>query len=181
MTSTPGARLRQPVGEGDHIEGPEDALVTFVEYGDYECPHCRQAHSIVNELQGLLGDQFRYIFRNFPITTVHPNAQLAAEAAEAAGAQGKFWEMHDALFQTEGPLEKEKILQLATDLELDMERFQMELDEQVYAERVREDFLDGARSGVNGTPTFFINGRQVVGAVPYDTIRQTIEEALASR
>lgn len=178
MTSTPGARLRRPVGEDDHIEGPEDAPVTFVEYGDYECPHCRQAHSIVNELQGLLGDQFRYVFRNFPITTVHPNAQLAAEAAEAAGAQGKFWEMHDALFQTEGPLEKEKILQLATNLELDIERFQRELDEQVYAERMREDFLDGARSGVNGTPTFFINGLRYDGPWDIESLKEEIEKPL---
>jgi NhaA family Na+:H+ antiporter len=176
MTAAP--RLRRPVGEEDHIQGPEDALVTFVEYGDYECPHCKQARSIVNELQGSLGDQFRYVFRNFPITTVHPNAQLAAEAAEAAGAQGKFWEMHNALFQTEGPLEKEKILQLATGLELDMERFQRELDEQVYAKRVREDFLDGARSGVNGTPTFFINGIRYDGPWDIESLKEEIEKPL---
>jgi NhaA family Na+:H+ antiporter len=176
MTAAP--KLRRPVGDDDHIQGPEDALVTFVEYGDYECPHCRQARSIVNELQDSLGDQFRYVFRNFPITTVHPNAQLAAEAAEAAGAQGKFWEMHDALFQTASPLEKEKILQIATELELDMERFQKELDENVYAERVREDFLDGARSGVNGTPTFFINGLRYDGPWDIVSLKQEIEKPI---
>jgi NhaA family Na+:H+ antiporter len=171
-------RLKRPVGEGDHIRGSEDALVTFVEYGDYECPHCRQAHSIVLELQEMLGDQFRYVFRNFPITTVHPNAQLAAEAAEAAGAQGKFWEMHNALFQTAGPLEKEKILQLATEIKLDMERFRKELDEQVYAERVRKDFLDGARSGVNGTPSFFLNGLRYDGPWDIESLKEEIEKPL---
>lgn len=178
MPSETGAKLRRPIGERDHILGPEDALVTFVEYGDYECPHCRQARSIVNELQEMLGDQFQYVFRNFPITTVHPNAQLAAEAAEAAGAQGKFWEMHDALFQTEGPLVKEKILQLAEELALDMEQFQRELDQQVYAERVREDFLDGARSGVNGTPSFFINGIRYDGPWDVESLKEEIEKPL---
>jgi NhaA family Na+:H+ antiporter len=176
MASIP--RLRRLVGEDDHIRGPEDAVVTFVEYGDYECPHCRQAHSIVNELQDMLGDQFRYVFRNFPITTIHPNAQMAAEAAEAAGAQGKFWEMHTALFQAEGPLAKEKILQFATELELDMERFQRELDEQVYTKNVREDFLDGAKSGVNGTPTFFINGIRYDGPWDIESLKEEIEKPL---
>jgi NhaA family Na+:H+ antiporter len=178
MSSAPGTRLRRPVGEGDHIQGLPDATVTFVEYGDYECPHCRQARSIVYELQDLLGDRFRYVFRNFPISKVHPNAQLAAEAAEAAGAQGKYWEMHNALFQTEGPLEKEKILQIASVLELDMERFQRELDEHVYAERVQEEFLDGARSGVHGTPSFFINGIRYDGPWDIESLKEEIEKPL---
>jgi NhaA family Na+:H+ antiporter len=178
MPSDTGAKLRRPVGEGDHIQGRDDAPVTFVEYGDYECPHCRQARSIIHELQEMLGDQFRYVFRNFPITTVHPNAQLAAEAAEAAGAQGKFWEMHNALLNTEGPLVKERILQIAAELELDMERFQRELDEHLYEERVREEFLDGARSGVNGTPSFFINGIRYDGPWDIVSLKKEIEKPI---
>jgi NhaA family Na+:H+ antiporter len=178
MASAHDTRLKRPVGEGDYIQGPPDAPVTFVEYGDYECPHCRQAHSIVIELQEMLGDQFRYVFRNFPNTAMHPNAQLAAEAAEAAAAQGKFWEMHDALFQMEGPLEKSKILQLASELDLDMELFRKALDEHSYAERVREDLLDGTKSGVNGTPTFFINGLRYDGPWDIESLREEIEKPL---
>jgi NhaA family Na+:H+ antiporter len=178
MTSAYGARLKRPVGEEDHIQGPPDAPVTFVEYGDYECPHCRQAHSIVIELQEMLGDQFRYVFRNFPNTTIHPNAHIAAEAAEAAGAQGKFWEMHNALLQSEGPLEKSKILQLASELNLDMELLRRALDEHVYAERVQKDFLDGTRSGVTGTPTFFINGLRYDGPWDIESLKEEIEKPL---
>jgi NhaA family Na+:H+ antiporter len=143
-----------------------DAPVTFVEYGDYQCQHCRRAHSIVQDLQERLGDRFCYVFRHFPISTAHPNAQHAAEAAEAAAAQGRFWEMHDYLYDHQDSLDDEHLIQYAAELGLDSERFERELNEHVYADRVREDFLSGVRSGVNGTPTFYINGERYDG--PWD-------------
>ncbi len=151
-------RLTPPVGERDHVEGPSDASVTLVEYGDYECPYCGQAYSIIKDTQQRLGGRLRFVFRNFPITTSHPHAERAAEAAEAAGAQGKFWEMHDMLYENQDALEDEDLRRYAEQLGLDLERFDQDLTEHRFAHRVREDFLSGARSGVNGTPTFFVDG-----------------------
>ncbi|NIM94909.1 MAG: Na+/H+ antiporter NhaA [Anaerolineales bacterium] len=178
MTTTITAKLTPPVSVQDHIKGPTEATVDFVEYGDYECPHCRQAHAIVIELQERLGDRFRYTFRNFPITSVHPHAQLAAEAAEAAAAQGKFWEMHTALFENQGALDEEHLIQYAAELGLDTERFQKDLQEHTFAERVKEDFLSGVRSGVNGTPTFFINGLRYDGVWDIESLKEEIEKPL---
>jgi protein-disulfide isomerase len=152
--------------ERDHSRGPRTAPVTLVEYGDFECPHCGQAHVVLAELQGEMGDQFRLVFRNFPLTQVHPHAERAAEAAEAAGAQGRFWEMHDALFENQEALDDESLLSYAQDLDLDMVAFERDVVGGVYTQRVREDFMSGVRSGVNGTPTFFINGRRHNG--PWD-------------
>jgi NhaA family Na+:H+ antiporter len=178
MASETGTRLKPPVNNQDHAQGTEDAPVTFVEYGDYECPHCKQAHSIVLELQERLGDQIRYVFRNFPLTTVHPHAQLAAEAAEAAGAQGKFWEMHNTLFKNQNRLELEHLLQYAAELDLDVERFKQELEDHTYANRVREDFLSGVRSGANGTPSFFINSLRYDGPWDIESLKEEIEKPL---
>ncbi len=152
--------------ERDHIRGPRTAPVTLVEYGDFECPHCGQAHGVLNALQEEIGDQFRLVFRNFPLTQVHPHAERAAEAAEAAGAQGRFWEMHDALFENQEALEDESLFSYAQDLDLDLVMFERDVVGGVYTARVREDFMSGVRSGVNGTPTFFINGRRHNG--PWD-------------
>jgi protein-disulfide isomerase len=152
------AVLATPVGpERDHIQGPADAPVTLVEYGDYECPYCGGAYPIIKEVQARMGDRLRFVFRNFPITTSHPHAEQAAEAAEAAGAQGRFWEMHDLLFENQKRLRDEDLRAYAERIGLDLERFDKELSEHVHAPRVREDFMSGVRSGVNGTPTFFIN------------------------
>jgi len=168
------ARLSPPVGERDHSQGPLDAPVTLVEYGDYECPHCGRAYPIVKEIQERLGSGLRFVFRNFPLAELHPHAQHAAEAAEAAAAQGTFWEMHDVIFEHQRALDDRHLIEHAAALGLDRERFQRELTSHDHAARVREDFLSGIRSGVNGTPTFFING------VRYDDSwdRQTLEEAL---
>jgi protein-disulfide isomerase len=152
--------------ERDHIRGPRTAPVTLVEYGDFECPHCGQAHGVLNELLGQMGDEFRLVFRNFPLTQVHPHAERAAEAAEAAGAQGRFWEMHDALFENQDALEDESLFSYAQDLDLDLVAFERDVVGGVYTPRVREDFMSGVRSGVNGTPTFFINGQRHNG--PWD-------------
>jgi len=166
MSSATSPKLTPRLSERDHKQGPVDAPVTFVEYGDYQCPHCRQAHSIVRDLQERLGNRFCYVFRHFPISTVHTDAQLAAEAAEAAAAQGKFWEMHDYLYQHQDALDDEHLIQYAAELGLDTKRFERELRDHVYAERVREDFVSGVRSGVNGTPSFYINSERYDG--PWD-------------
>jgi protein-disulfide isomerase len=154
------AALRVPVTSGDHSLGPVGAPVTLVEYGDYECPYCAMAHPTVVEILRQLGDDLRFAFRHFPLTRVHPHAERAAEAAEAAGAQGRFWQMHDTLFTNQHALEDEDLVMYADALQLDVPRFVRELQMGVHVPRVREDFLSGVRSGVNGTPTFFINGRR---------------------
>jgi len=178
MATADSPTLKPPVGDRDHIEGPADAAVTLVEYGDYECPYCREVAPIIEQLEERFGDRLRYVFRHFPITSAHPNAQLAAEAAEAAAAQGKFWEMHDRLFEHTGPLHRQQLVLFAQDLDLDVERFERELDEHVHADRVREDFLSGVRSGVNGTPTLFLNGVRYDGPWDVDSLIIEIEKPL---
>jgi len=147
-----------PVGDHDHAQGPATAPVTLVEYGDFECPHCRQAYPIVKEVRSRLGSRLRFVFRNFPLTKLHEHAEHAAEVAEAAGAQSRFWEMHDRLFERQFALEDEHLIEYAAELGLDAARVARELEAHTYKARVREDFMGGVRSGVNGTPTFFVNG-----------------------
>jgi protein-disulfide isomerase len=151
------ARLRVPAGPGDHIQGGDGAAVTLVEYGDYECPHCRRAYPIVKRIQKRLPERLRFIFRNFPLAEMHPRARAAAEAAEAAALQGKFWQMHDMLFENQDALEPVDLLTYARKLGLDTGKFEATLKDHAIAERVESDFIGGVRSGVNGTPTFFIN------------------------
>jgi protein-disulfide isomerase len=150
--------LVPPVSARDHSQGPLDAPVTLVEYGDFECPHCGRAYYIIKNVQAVLGDRLRFVFRHFPITTIHPHAQHAAEAAEAAGAQGRFWEMHDTLYENQGALDDANLIRYAETIGLDVRLFAAEMRTHKYAQRVREDFQSGIYSGVNGTPTFFING-----------------------
>ena len=153
------ARLTTPVDDGrDHVQGLASAPVTLVEYGDYECPYCGQAYPIVKDVQARMGEGLRFVFRNFPISTSHPHAERAAEAAEAAAAQGRFWEMHDLLYERQRHLTDDDLHAYAQELGLDVARFDEELAEHVHADRVHEDFMSGVRSGVNGTPTFYING-----------------------
>jgi protein-disulfide isomerase len=164
----------------DHIQGPADAAVTLVEYGDYECPYCGAAYPIVKEVQARMGERLRFVFRNFPITTAHPHAEQAAEAAEAAATQGRFWEMHDVLYENQSRLDDVDLRGYAEQLELDVESFGSELAEHVHAERVREDFMSGVRSGVNGTPTFYINGVRHDDTYDLETMIAALEKA-ASR
>lgn len=151
------SRLMVPVGPNDHIRGKQDAPVTLLEYGDYECPHCATAHAVVLRVLRDTRDIARFAFRNFPIAEVHPRAILAAQAAEAAGAQDRFWPMHDMLFENQDALELDDLLAYADALDLDVVRFARELEAGVHLERVRADVRSGARSGVNGTPTFFVD------------------------
>jgi protein-disulfide isomerase len=174
------ATLTMPVSDDrDHIQGPADAPVTLVEYGDYECPYCGAAYPIVKEVQARMGERLRFVFRNFPITTSHPHAEQAAEAAEAAEAQERFWEMHDVLYENQRHLEDENLRAYAEQLGLDVERFGNELAEHVHAPRVREDFMSGVRSGVNGTPTFFINGARHDDSYELETLLAALERAAA--
>jgi protein-disulfide isomerase len=158
------SQLIPPVGANDHEAGPDDAPVTLVEYGDYECPYCGMAYLVVKSAQRELGKQLRFVFRNFPLAEAHPHARLAAQAAEAAAAQGKFWQMHDALFEHQDALEAEDLSGYAKSLGLDMAQFARDLQDAKYTKRVRDDFRSGVRSGVNGTPTFFINGSRFEGS-----------------
>jgi len=168
------SQLRIPVGPGDHVDGPSTAPVTLVECGDYECPFCGEAHGEVKRLQHALGDQMRFVYRHFPLSQVHPHALPAAEAAEAAGAQGRFWEMHDLLFENQNALGPPAFLAFAEELKLDLSRFTDDLEEHRFLPKIRRDFMGGVRSGVNGTPTFFINGVRHVGAFTFGDLLAAI-------
>jgi protein-disulfide isomerase len=170
-----------PVSARDHIAGPATAPATLLEYGDYECPFCGAAHPIVQQVRKQLGNRLRFVFRHFPLANIHPRAEPAAEAAEAAGAQGRFWEMHDLLYERQDALEEEDLVERADILGLDVARFVRELRARTYAPRVREDFLSGVRSGVNGTPAFYINGVRHDGGFDFHTLVEALELALETR
>ena len=181
MTAMAVSRLVLPVSERDHIRGPSAAPVTLVEYGDYECPHCGEAYYVVKELERLHGKHLRFVFRNFPISTAHPNAESAAEAAEAAGGQDKFWDMHDQLFENQQALERENSRSMRRLIGLDSSRFIRDMNQHRYAKRVREDFMSGVRSGVNGTPTFFVNGIRHDGSYELASLLAAVRRAGAKR
>lgn len=155
---SPGSNLVLPVAKRDHVQGPIDAPFSLLEYGDYECPYCGDAHPAVKAIQRQLGNRLCFAFRNFPLVNSHPHAEHAAEAVEAAGAQGKFWEMHDMLFENQNALEDEDLARYAEELSLDGQRLIKEVAAGANSARVREDLKNGERDGVNGTPTFFVNG-----------------------
>jgi protein-disulfide isomerase len=163
--------------ERDHIRGPDDAPVTLVEYGDFECPYCGQAEQVVRQLLSSFGDDVRYVWRHLPLNDVHPSAQLAAEAAEAAHAQGRFWDMYDALLAHQDALEPADLVRYATELGLDGERVEEELREREHAPRVTEDVRSADESGVSGTPTFFINGRRHYGVYDIAALTEAVRAA----
>jgi len=173
--------LTLPVSaQRDHILGSSKARITLLEFGDFECPHCREAHFVLKDLMEQGSNLVRLVYRHFPLTQVHPHSQRAAEAAEAAGAQGRFWEMHDLLFENQDALDDYDLVTYASALGLDLARFRLELLQGTHTSRVREDFLAGVRSGVKGTPTFFIDGRRYDG--PWDLESLTAElEAMAGK
>ncbi len=174
------ATLKVPITSTDHFQGPESADVTMAEYGDYECPHCGRAHPIVKSVQKYFGERLRFVFRNFPLGEMHPHAEAAAETAEFAGAHGKFWEMHDLLFENQDRLGGQLFLGLAQELELSAIALRQALEGGEFKSRVRGDFTGGVRSGVNGTPTFFINGRRHDGSFDFESLVLAIEEAISA-
>jgi protein-disulfide isomerase len=155
--------LTLPDPKRDHISGSANGSIKLLEYGDYECPFCGDAQPIVKEIQRRLGDDLLFAFRHFPLSNIHPHAEHAAESAEGSGAQGNFWGMHDLLYENQGALEDENLVEYAAELGLDDTRLIREVTSEVYARRIREDFKNGVRGGVNGTPTFFINGERYDG------------------
>jgi diadenylate cyclase len=170
----------EPVGTRDHARGPRDAPVTLVKYGDYECPYCGEANPLLKELQERVGEQVRFVFRHFPLDTVHPRARRAAQAAEAAASQGRFWEMHDLLYERQDELGEEDLMRYAAELGLDLRRFEEDLTNDHHAWRIEEDRLGGDRAGVRGTPTLFVNGVRYTGPMDFDGLLAAVEEAAGS-
>ena len=168
-----------PITSRDHARGPAGAPVTLLEYGDYECPYCRVAHGVVKRLRADLDGRVRFVFRHFPLTQVHPQAMMAASAAEAADRQGKFWAMHDILYERQQLLEPDAIAEWAAELNLDLRRFADDMGRAQISQRILEDRRSGIRAGVNGTPTFFIQGVRYAGPPDYGALLGAIEGVLA--
>jgi protein-disulfide isomerase len=170
--------LSEPVSAVDHLLGPPHAPVTIVEYGDFECPNCKQAAPAVKLLLAHFTERVRFVYRHFPVEEVHPRALAAAEAAECAGAQGKFWQMHDLLFDNQRHLKPQQLLGYAESLELDMTRFRADTDSHLYLQRIREHQQSGRDSGVQGTPAFFVNGRIQDVSFAMQELFDAVEKAL---
>lgn len=168
--------LKTPIDEDDHILGNRNAVITLLEYGDYECPSCGLAFPIVKRVQKYFGNKLKFVFRNFPLTEIHPHAEIAAETAEFAGAHNHFWEMHDQIFINQGQLGMPLFLDLIKKLKLPENEFENALINGLYKERIKNDFLGGVYSGVNGTPTFFINGQKYDRPFGYQDLIAAIEQ-----
>jgi protein-disulfide isomerase len=173
--------LRVPVTQHDHSKGPANAPVTLVEYGDFECPGCGAAHPIVNLVLQHFGPKLQFVFRHFPLTQVHLNAEPAAESAEFAGAHGRFWEMHDGIYENQDRLGPALLFALAGALELSEVELRNALVSEKYAPKIKSDFLGGVRSGVNGTPSFFVNGHQHEGSYAFEDLVAAIEQHLHAK
>ncbi|WP_018390209.1 DsbA family protein [Ancylobacter sp. FA202] len=174
------SRLTTPVGAHDHSEGPADAPVTLVEYGDFECPYCGEAYPILKAVQRAVGDRLRFVFRHFPIVESHPHAGRAAEFAEAAGSAGRFWEAHDMLYEHQDALADANLRHYGKALDLDAEALQAAFDGR-YDAHIRADFMGGVRSGVNGTPSLFINGVRYDGERDVASLVAAIHQAAGAR
>ena len=166
--------LSPPVSDRDHAQGPVEAPALLVMFGDYECPYTRRAHQAVRQVRGELGDRFRFVFRNFPLTEIHPHALRAALAAEAADAQGRFWEMHDLLFARQKALEDADLVRYAGELGLDGGQLEREVASGAHLARIEEDVVSGERSGVEGTPSLFVNGLRHEDGYDAETLRATL-------
>ena len=166
--------LSLPVTDRDHRLGPDDASVTVVLYGDFECPYCARSHDLLTALRDELGEDLRLVYRHYPLVRPHPHAQRAAEASEAAAAQDRFWPFHDALVAAHDALNSEQIDGIAADLDLDLDQFRRQLDEHVFADRVRADYRSGVQSGVDATPALFINGERYAGRLRLDPLRAAV-------
>jgi protein-disulfide isomerase len=168
--------LKLPDPERDHFQGTTDAPIALLEYGDYECGFCGKVQPIVREIQRRLGDDLCFAFRHFPLTNVHPHAEHAAEAAEAAGEQGSFWPMHETLFANQNALDDESLAEYAAALGLNKTRLIQEVISGAYSGRIREDFKNGVRAGVNGTPCFFINGKRYDGSRALESLLAAVSQ-----
>ena len=157
------SQLKTVVSKQDHIQGNTSAPLTLVEYGDYQCSYCGEAYSLVKEAQEALGDKLQFVFRNFPLSEAHPHANAAAQASEAAGKQGKFWPMHDLLYENQNALTNEDLMDYARKAGLEPEQFRKDFESDTVFQKVESDFESGVRSGVNGTPSFFVNGEKYEG------------------
>ncbi len=177
----PQARLRLPVNEKDHKRGSTNAPIVIVEYGDYQCPHCARAYPIMERLIESLGHDLLFVYRHLPMAENHPDAPNAARAAEAAGRQGRFWEMHTLLFENQNSLDSESLVSYAEALDLDMGRWLLDMDSDAIEAKVEEDFKSGVRSGANGTPTFFVNGFRYDGDWEYGPFMEAIASEIPSR
>lgn len=173
--------LAKPVDEYDHVLGPGDAPVTLLEYGDFQCPHCRAAHFYLKNVLATMGNNMRFVFRHMPLTQIHPMAQLAAEAAEAAGAQGKFWPMHDAIYENQDLLSPALLTRLGQRLGLAMQRFTDDAAGHRFLPKVKEDFMSAVRSGAAGTPSFFINGELYAGSFDDESLIEALRFAALAR
>ncbi|ALK95615.2 MULTISPECIES: thioredoxin domain-containing protein [unclassified Massilia] len=173
--------LAKPVDETDHVLGLADAPVTLVEYGDFQCPHCRAAHFYLKNVLATMGDDMRFVFRHMPLTQVHPMAQPAAEAAEAAGAQGRFWPMHDLIYENQDLLSPALLTRLGQRLGLDMQRFTDDVASHRFLPEVKEDFMSAVRSGAAGTPSFFINGEPYEGSFDDEALIDALRFAAQAR
>ncbi|MCZ4244524.1 DsbA family protein [Pedobacter punctiformis] len=169
--------LKPAVGSQDHVQGDDSASIEIVEYGDYQCPHCGNAYPIVKEIQETFGDQIRFVFRNFPLSESHEYAFSAALAAEAAALQDKFWEMHDALYENQSRMDDDLFEELAIQIGLDIEQFRKDFESANLEQRIEFDFESGIRSGVNGTPSFYVNGEKFDGGVTdlYQLLKESTE------
>lgn len=172
------AKLSKPVDASDHILGAENAPVTLIEYGDFQCPHCGAAYPVVQEVVRQMEDQIRFVYRHFPISEQHEYAQIAAEAAESAAQQGKFWQMHNQIFSNQELLNVEHLYEFAKAIGLDPVRFDQDLQQHTYREKVRADFMSGVRSGVSGTPSFFINEQPYEGPTHPEMLIKALKEAI---
>jgi len=178
MSQRPRFELAVPISAVDHMLGPDHAPVTLVEYGDFECPNCKQAAPAVKLLLVQFANRIRFVFRHYPLEEVHPHALRAAEAAECAGDQGKFWEMHDLLFENQQHLQVPQLRRYAEQLRLDVARFDAEMDDEIYLQRIREHQKSGGDSGVRATPTFFINNKLFDVSFGVHQLTDGIEAAL---
>lgn len=170
--------LKIPVSSLDHIQGNQDAPLTLVEYGDYECPYCGMAYPIVKRLQEYFEDDLRFVFRNFPLIDVHPHAGIAAMTAEFASTKGKFWEMHDILYENQEQLEFEDLMNYAKFLNLPTNELKSSIENEEFSQKIQNDFIGGVKSGVNGTPTFFINEKRFNGSFEYENLLKALKDNL---
>jgi protein-disulfide isomerase len=172
--------LRPPVNEKDHATGPDNAPVTLVEYGDYQCPHCGHAYPIIKQIQEELGNDLNFVFRNFPLSESHPQAFIAAVATEAAARQDAFWPMHDVVFENQRRLNYTSLLEYASSINADKEQLATDMESEELKQKVEDDFESGIVSGVNGTPTFFVNGKRYNGAIDDDDLLNFLKEQIAT-